>query len=780
MIDTIVDIQSEPDTLTETALDLGPALEGDYGQLIVVVDKPPSILNLIFPDRDYVVQSWVQVTDIGLDAIVDQDRMVAWATALENGAPLDGVALELMDAGIAGTTGADGLATLALSEKPSRLLVGSLGDDLAILPSSRYYWDSSGWYAQPVDDQLRWYVFDDRQMYRPGEEVHVKGWVRQIGGAQDGDVTLTGLGGGVVRYLVQDPQGNNLIDGTAELNNLGGFDLAFSIPENSNLGYGSLQLNAGNVGNVSNQSYYHSFQIQEFRRPEFEVTARNESTGPYFLNGDAVVAVSAQYYAGGPLPNADTTWTVGATPINYRPPGWSEFIFGVWQPWWYGYDSYAVSEVSYGRYGPGGGPPDALTFEGKTDPTGNHYLRMAFLEAEEARPFSIQAEAVVMDVNRQAWAATTSLLMHPAKLYVGVRSQTPYVEQGDPLVLDLIVTDVDGNVVTDVPVDVQAVRMTWEFEDGQWNQVEADPQTCAVTAAADPVPCTFETNKGGEYHITAEVRDDAERLNRTKLTRWVSGGPTVPSRNVEHEALLLVPDKETYQPGDVAKILVQAPFATGEGLLTLARSGIVRTERFSLDGGTATLEIPIEEGYLPNLNVQVDVDGSALRLDDKGVPVVGAPPRPAYATASLNLPIPPLSRTLAVTIEPAATKLDPGAETSVAVTVVDATGEPVQDAELALVVVDEAVLALTNYQLADPLAAFYAHAWSYDKQLLWSRQHPAGQSRGYRRRSGRRHGAQELGEQRGHGDGGARHGYGRCCADDGNGRGGYARTVCPR
>ena len=46
-------------------------------------------------------------------------------------------------------------------------------------------------------------------------------------------------------------------------------------------------------------------QIQEFRRPEFEVTARNETTGPYFADGHAVLAVEAKYYAGGALPNAD-------------------------------------------------------------------------------------------------------------------------------------------------------------------------------------------------------------------------------------------------------------------------------------------------------------------------------------------------------------------------------------------------------------------------------------------------------------------------------------------
>jgi hypothetical protein len=46
----------------------------------------------------------------------------------------------------------------------------------------------------------------------------------------------------------------------------------------------------------------------------------------------------------------------------------------------------------------------------------------------------------------------------------------------------------------------------------------------------------------------------------------------------------------------------------------------------------------------------------------------------------------------------------------------DSGGRPVPDAELAVVVVDEAILALSNYQLADPLSVFYtdrtADIWS--------------------------------------------------------------------
>jgi hypothetical protein len=43
----------------------------------------------------------------------------------------------------------------------------------------------------------------------------------------------------------------------------------------------------------------------------------------------------------------------------------------------------------------------------------------------------------------------------------------------------------------------------------------------------------------------------------------------------------------------------------------------------------------------------------------------------------------------------------------------DIYGKPVEGAELAVVVVDEAILALTNYQMADPMSLFYSNRPSY-------------------------------------------------------------------
>ena len=51
--------------------------------------------------------------------------------------------------------------------------------------------------------------------------------------------------------------------------------------------------------------------------------------------------------------------------------------------------------------------------------------------------------------------------------------------------------------------------------------------------------------------------------------------------------------------------------------------------------------------------------------------------------------------------------LEPGGETSINVAVKDNNGKPAAQTEVAVVAVDESVLALTNYKIANPLDTFY-------------------------------------------------------------------------
>ena len=53
-------------------------------------------------------------------------------------------------------------------------VVVTKGGDMALLNVWAPEWDNQA--------QGLWFVFDDRGIYRPGEEVHLKGWLRQQGG----------------------------------------------------------------------------------------------------------------------------------------------------------------------------------------------------------------------------------------------------------------------------------------------------------------------------------------------------------------------------------------------------------------------------------------------------------------------------------------------------------------------------------------------------------------------------------------------------------------------
>ncbi len=238
-----VRVESRPDEMVETAIDLAPALNDGLGHVLLIVEPVTSLLTR--RGQAPIIQKWVQATRIGLDAFVDGENMIAWANALTDGAPLPDVKLALLPGDRTTTADATGVANLLLPYGPAAaLLTGSLGNDTAILPADPYFWGEGGWARRPATESLRWYVFDDRGLYRPGEDVHVKGWIRRVGGGPTGDIgPLAGAVAGV-SYRLRDSQGNEITQGTTDLTSLGGFDLAFALAENMNLGTAYLELNA--------------------------------------------------------------------------------------------------------------------------------------------------------------------------------------------------------------------------------------------------------------------------------------------------------------------------------------------------------------------------------------------------------------------------------------------------------------------------------------------------------------------------------------------------------
>ncbi|HEY0137632.1 MAG TPA: Ig-like domain-containing protein, partial [Nannocystis sp.] len=482
-----VEIKGDPDVLTETAIDLRAALPAGLGHAIVVV-TPTKVPKE--PWMRHEVITWAQATRIGLDAFVDNEKLVGFATRLADGAAIPNVQLQLLPSGARATTGADGLASLPLPQKGNRVLLATQGQDRAFLPEQVGWWygeDEGGWRPYKREDSLHWYVFDDRQMYRPGETAKIKGWLRSRTPGLRGGLQLPTSAVKDLRWTLHDSQGNKLLTGTTKVNALGGFDLSLTLPRTPNLGHAGLTFEV-TAGTMKGQSWAHGLQIQEFRRPEYEVKAR-ASEGPHLIGSHADLTVSAQYFAGGPLANAEVAWQVSASSGSYSPPGHDDYTFGRWTPWW----GWGMREIGF----PGREYHPPESFAGRTDASGEHHLRADFLSVDPLEATSLHAEATVLDVNRQAWTSGVDLLVHPASLYVGMKSDRMFVQQGEPLHIDAIVTDIDGKQVQGQDILIRAVRIAWEQVGGEYKETEKDPQDCKQASAAAAVRCSFIPKEGG-------------------------------------------------------------------------------------------------------------------------------------------------------------------------------------------------------------------------------------------------------------------------------------------
>jgi uncharacterized protein YfaS (alpha-2-macroglobulin family) len=165
-LERTIPVDAEPDAPADTRIDLESTLSNGLGHVVVAVEPTE------WPEdsgRRQSVYTWLQATRISISALADPSEVTGWVTSLEDAAPLAGTTLELMPTGATATTDAEGLGALPLptarrgDEHPA--LIARLDGDVALLPIR--FWGRS------PRDALGWYVFTDRPLYRPGEEVHV-------------------------------------------------------------------------------------------------------------------------------------------------------------------------------------------------------------------------------------------------------------------------------------------------------------------------------------------------------------------------------------------------------------------------------------------------------------------------------------------------------------------------------------------------------------------------------------------------------------------------------
>ena len=138
-----------------------------------------------------------------------------------------------------------------------------------------------------------------------------------------------------------------------------------------------------------------------------------------------------------------------------------------------------------------------MNFQGKTDIQGKHEIKISYHGIEqEPKPIMIRATAAITDLNNQTQETQTQFLVHPCTFYVGFQITNNFGKKDQPIRTKVIVTDVDGNLMDNIPIECKIVgigRERKEDENGLtvYTEVKDEQQVIHVSSNKDPVNIDF-------------------------------------------------------------------------------------------------------------------------------------------------------------------------------------------------------------------------------------------------------------------------------------------------
>ena len=232
-------------------------------------------------------------------------------------------------------------------------------------------------YYEKKDDEVKYQLFTDRAIYRPGQKVHATAVSYIVKKGLDASVPGKSM---ELKFILRDVNWKQVAEQKATTDEYGTASVDFELPKEGQTGQYSISVNGTATEYV---------RVEEYKRPTFEITFPKVNER-YTWGDTVVVKANAKTYAGVPVQGAKVEYKV--TRRN--------------QMWWWGARSADVLVKSDTTVTREDGtfeveiPLEASQSESKADM--NDFMRIA-------RFFNFDVSAVVTDISGESHAGEMSL-----------------------------------------------------------------------------------------------------------------------------------------------------------------------------------------------------------------------------------------------------------------------------------------------------------------------------------------------------------------------------------
>ena len=317
-------------------------------------------------------------------------------------------------------------------------------------------------YYEKKDDEMKYQLFTDRAIYRPGQKVHATAVSYIVKKGLDASVPGKSM---ELKFILRNANWKQMAEQKATTDEYGTASVDFELPKEGLTGQYSISVNGTATEYV---------RVEEYKRPTFEITFPKVNER-YTWGDTVVVKASAKTYAGVPVQGAKVEYKV--TRRN--------------QMWWWGARSADVLVKSDTTVTREDGtfeveiPLEASQSESKADM--NDFMRIA-------RFFNFDVSAVVTDISGESHAGEMSLPL-------GTKPTAFSVDMPKRIEADSLKT-VTFNYCNASGMPI-ASNLKYRIDGGEWKVAEANAPVAIKKYAASSASSSAQIWKSGVHQLEA-------------------------------------------------------------------------------------------------------------------------------------------------------------------------------------------------------------------------------------------------------------------------------------